>query len=167
MSVRLPILTYVAVLALSAAVLLVGCSSSPPSSTPSTGQPSGAPSSAPTPSGEAFAACMRDHGVEMSDPDPQTGVPQLPDDVDPTAPAVKKALAACEELMPPGVRDESDDPDEGQYLKFAQCMRKNGLPDFPDPQPGSDGGMFGDGVKRDDPAFQKAAAACQHLLGGE
>ncbi len=45
-------------------------------------------------------------------------------------------------------------------VKFADCMRAHGVPDFPDP-----------GASREiqitpSPAFQSAQTSCQHLLGG-
>ena len=36
----------------------------------------------------------------------------------------------------------SDEDLEEQGLAFAQCMRENGVPDFPDPQVNGDGGMI-------------------------
>jgi hypothetical protein len=108
---------------------------------------------------------MRDHGIDMADPDPSTGVPQLGEGVDPADPAVKEALSACQGLLPAGGRGDPSDADLDVYVAFAQCMRDNGLPDFPDPQPGSPGGLFaGAGVDRDDPAFQQAAQHCQGIL---
>lgn len=151
------ILAAPAVIAILAA-LLTGCAEQQPDPT-APNQPG------PTPDAQAYAQCMRDHGVDMADPDPETGLPQLGDGVDPDHPAVQEAAKACQDLMPAGAREQDDGQDT--YLKFAECMRENGLPDFPDPQPGSKGGVFGDsGVDRNDPAFQRAAEACQHLLAG-
>lgn len=118
-----------------------------------------------TPSGQTHAQCMRDHGVDTADPDPSTGVPQFGKDVDPGDPAVKQALAACQDLLPAGSRGEPSDADLDVYVSFAQCMRANGLPGFPDPQPGSAGGLFaGADVDRDDPTFHQAAQQCQNIL---
>ncbi len=124
-----------------------------------------APSEAPTPDAYAYAACMRDHGIDMSDPDPQTGLPTVGDSVDPDSAAFKEAHKACGELLPGGIRGQGDDTELDSYLEFAKCMRKNGMPDFPDPQPGSGQGMF-PGADRNDPAFGKATKACQHILAG-
>ncbi|GAB3941240.1 hypothetical protein GCM10029976_060220 [Kribbella albertanoniae] len=82
------------------------------------------------------------------------------------SPAFKTALAACKDLIPGGVRGSEAPADQTKYLEFAKCMRSNGLPDFPDPKPGSKDGMFGGGaVDRNNPAFKKAAEACSHVLG--
>ena len=51
-------------------------------------------------------------------------------------------------------------------LAFAQCMRKHGLPDFPDPT--SSGQLqLPSGLTTSSPAFQKAAKVCGYLIGGE
>lgn len=48
-------------------------------------------------------------------------------------------------------------PSQAQFLKFAECMRANGVPDFPDPAP--DGFPKFSGPP-DDPAFQHAERVC-------
>ncbi|MDT3445345.1 hypothetical protein [Pseudofrankia sp. BMG5.37] len=141
-----------------AAVVLAGCGSGGGASA----APDGGGSA--TPAAQTYAECMRDHGVDMADPDPSTGVPQLGEGVDPADPAVKQASSACQDLLPAG-RGEPGAADLDVYVAFAQCMRDNGLPDFPDPQPGSSGGLFaGSTVDRDDPAFQQASQHCQGIL---
>ena len=87
-----------------------------------------------------FAECMRDNGVgEFPDPDASG---ELTIDgvlngssLDPSAPAWQNAIAACKDLQPPGFTgDEEVTPEEQEArLAFAQCMRDNGVDDFPDP----------------------------------
>ncbi|MDQ4053822.1 MAG: hypothetical protein M3237_14125 [Actinomycetota bacterium] len=60
----------------------------------------------------------------------------------------------------------SEDDLEEQALEFAQCMRENGVPDFPDPQ--VDGGRItmggpGGGDQIDPEAAEKAMEACEEL----
>ena len=120
------------------------------------------------PDGLAFTGCMRDHGVAMEDPDPATGVPQFePGAADPESPAFQEAMEACQGLVPEGgIRGEGDGVDVEQFQAFAECMRANGMPDFPDPQPGGEG-VFGDaGIDRESPAFQQASEACSDVLAG-
>ena len=52
-------------------------------------------------------------------------------------------------------------------LAFAECMRANGLPSFPDPQPGR-GGLFQlpAGANPSSPAFKAAQAKCRKFMGG-
>ncbi|MGH2892704.1 MAG: hypothetical protein ACRDPM_05470 [Solirubrobacteraceae bacterium] len=57
--------------------------------------------------------------------------------------------------------------DANQALKFANCMRANGVPKFPDPSSG--GGLHiapGSGLDPQSPAFQAAQKACGKLLPG-
>jgi hypothetical protein len=64
----------------------------------------------------------------------------------------------------------SVDPEDA-LAAFAECMRENGVEDFPDPQIGSDGGITigvggGDGSLDEEEAetIDEAMAACQDLL---
>jgi hypothetical protein len=52
-------------------------------------------------------------------------------------------------------------------LAFAECMRANGVPNFPDPRPGR-GALFAipAGTSPAAPAFRGAQAKCQKFLGG-
>lgn len=55
-----------------------------------------------------------------------------------------------------------------QGIKFADCMRSHGVPNFPDPS-GGGGGIhiqIGSGVNPASPAFQQAQSACRKLLPG-
>jgi len=54
---------------------------------------------------------------------------------------------------------------EQQLLAFAECMRSNGVPNFPDP--GSSGGFrVPAGANPSSPAFKSAQAKCAKLMGG-
>jgi hypothetical protein len=87
-----------------------------------------------------FAQCMRDNGVSEF-PDPDASGELTIDGVlngsslDPNAPAWKEAIGACKDLQPPGFTGDKNVSDEEQEarLAFAQCMRDNGVEDFPDP----------------------------------
>jgi hypothetical protein len=53
------------------------------------------------------------------------------------------------------------------FLKFSQCMRKNGVPNFPDP--GGGGGIHisaSSGINPFSPSFKSAQGKCRHLLPG-
>jgi len=80
-----------------------------------------------------FAECMRANGVsDFPDPNASGEFPSYGVSV---SPAVwKKAGAACKALQPPGTLSAKLTPaQESAALKFAQCIRENGVPDFPDP----------------------------------
>jgi hypothetical protein len=79
-----------------------------------------------------FAECIRAHGVsDFPDPDAknqfQYGVS--------VSPAVwNQATTACKDLQPPGTLSGKRTPkQQSASLRFAQCIRDNGVKDFPDP----------------------------------
>jgi hypothetical protein len=90
-----------------------------------------------------FSECMRDNGVSGF-PDPDASGELTIDGVlngsslDPSSPAWKAAIGACKDLQPHGFTGDEDVTAEEQEarLEFAQCIRDNGVEDFPDPGPG-------------------------------
>jgi hypothetical protein len=88
-----------------------------------------------------FAECMRSHGVSAF-PDPDTSGLFTIDGVvngsslNPNSPTFTRAIAACKNLEPPGFTGARVTAQQTTArLKFAQCVRQNGVPDFPDPTP--------------------------------
>ena len=88
-----------------------------------------------------FAECMRANGVSGF-PDPDASGALTIDGVlngsslDPNSAAWKQASGACKDLEPPGFTGTKVTPQlRTARLKFAQCIRDNGVPDFPDPTP--------------------------------
>jgi hypothetical protein len=80
-----------------------------------------------------FSECMRANGVsDFPDPNASGAFPSFGVSV---SPAVwSKSVAACKALQPPGTLSAKLTPAEvSAALKFAQCIRENGVPDFPDP----------------------------------
>ena len=80
------------------------------------------------------------------------------------------ALSACA-LPGAAAAKPSPSPDQqAQMLKFAECMRANGVTDFPDPSTSAGGTEIhfsaGDGIDPKDPTFQKAEQACSKFIGG-
>ena len=87
------------------------------------------------------AECMRDNGVrEFPDP-PASGELTIDgianrSSLDPSTAAFKQAMSACKELEPSGFTGHKRNAQEQKNaLKFAQCIRDNGVKDFPDPAP--------------------------------
>jgi hypothetical protein len=141
--------------------------------------------SSPEQAALAYAKCMRSNGVP-SFPDPKAGGGFLfhgsPGLI--SSPAFKAAQAKCHKLLPPG--PGSGPPPSAQtlahFLKVAQCMRKNGVYDFPDPRTSVPPNPFGSGgagvisdiegvilvfpstIDQQSPAFERAAAACAFPL---
>ena len=88
-----------------------------------------------------FSECMRENGAGDF-PDPDTSGSFTIDGVvngsslDPNSPAFEQALRACKDLEPPGFTGAKVTPKQTTArLKFAKCIRDNGVPDFPDPTP--------------------------------
>ena len=134
-----------------------------------------------------FTQCMRDHGVEMQDPeigdDGSFTISAQADTESGTGPAdpdFQAANEACQKYLD-GVINGGDrqapsaeeiEKIQRQALKFARCMRDAGF-DFPDPQfqSGSGGGgmvMIGgpdSSIDPTDPAVQAAMTKCQKDAG--
>ncbi len=88
-----------------------------------------------------FAECMRANGVrEFPDPDASgtltiDGIANR-SRVDTSSAAFKQAIAACKDLQPAGfIGHKRTAQEQENALKFAQCIRDNGVKDFPDPTP--------------------------------
>lgn len=129
----------------------------------------------------AFAQCMREHGVDM--PDPQVGsngemtfsIGVGPGNAD--MEKMQAAQEACQDLMPRSMGEprELTAEQKDAMLGFAQCMRDHGI-DLPDPEfensgmvrigggPGSNGGEGPAFDPRSD-EFQAAAEECRAQYG--
>jgi hypothetical protein len=79
-----------------------------------------------------FAECMRANGVpHFPDPDPNG---DFNFGVDVTREVWLKAIDACKALKPPGaLSSKRTSKEQSASLRFAQCVRDNGVKDFPDP----------------------------------
>lgn len=115
-----------------------------------------------------FSQCMRDNGVPNF-PDPEfnegggTNI-SAPQGTDPQK--VDAAQAKCKQYLPNGGEPQKIDPAVVEQLrKYSQCMRDNGIPNFPDP---TDGGLQINndqlGLAPNDPKMQKAEEACRSQL---
>jgi len=137
-----------------------------------------------------FAACMREHGVDMADPEVEAagggfafgitveGEPGDGPDGDQIR-QMQEADEACRHFLE-GVVQEFERPDmsemQDQMLAYSQCMRDHGV-DMPDPEFSENGGVTifggpdegGAGPVMDpsDPTFQEAQEACNEVFGGE
>ena len=134
-----------------------------------------------------FAACMREHGIDMPDPEIATAgggfsfgitVEGGLAEEGPSSSELDQMTAAneaCQHFLE-GVVQEFERPDmseiQDQMLAFAQCMREHGV-DMPDPEFSEDGAVtiFGGpgdpGMDPGDPTFREANEACNEIFGGE
>jgi hypothetical protein len=115
-----------------------------------------------------FAECMRDNGVKEF-PDPDASGRLTIDGVvngsslDPSIPAWKGAIGACKDLQPSGFMGHKRSAEEQENaLEFAQCMRDNGVEDFPDPT--KDGPLINVHGAHSIPGFQAAMQTCRDVL---
>jgi hypothetical protein len=143
--------------------LLAACSS--PSHTPSAGNST----SSAYAKALAYAQCIRAHGIPNY-PDPNSQgqfVAQNGSSLPNVSQAVVSAAArACQRLQPPtmpGPPQGGQGTNTSQALRFTQCMRSHGEPNFPDP---AANGSFTlpHGMDAESPQFQSAEQACQSLM---
>jgi hypothetical protein len=96
--------------------------------------------SSPEAAALAFAGCMRSSGVpNFPDPKASGGFRFHPGaGVDPSSVAFKAAQAKCKKFLPDIGGPGSGAPISAQalahWLKIAQCMRRHGVANFPDPR---------------------------------
>jgi hypothetical protein len=179
------LLQAAALLALALASAGCGGSSSPSvahvgttnASSPSNGPVGGTPESDETIAAAQqklvkFAQCMRTHG-EPEFPEPVEGHIALHASngsrPNPESPQFRAAEKACNKYAPAA---QAPSPQQQakmreQALKFSECMRQHGVPNFPDPKFSGGGtrvtlklGKSG-GIEPNSPQFQAAQKACQ------
>jgi hypothetical protein len=113
-----------------------------------------------------FAKCMRDNGVDMPDPQPGTG--RGAEAAQAANPAFEKAYEKCRALLPNGGQPAALTAEErASQMKFAKCMRDNGVSEYPDPPADPNQPQVAVLPDRSDPAFtaklsrmEKAAEKC-------
>jgi hypothetical protein len=112
-----------------------------------------------------FAQCMRENGVpEFKDPGGDGGGALIPQGTDQDV--VKAAMEKCKQYSPNGGEPPQLDAEAvDRQRRFAQCMRENGVPDFPDPE-GTTGGSGSQlkGVDTSSEAFKSAQKTCEQLV---
>ncbi|NGN66737.1 hypothetical protein G5C51_22885 [Streptomyces sp. A7024] len=146
------------------ALLLAGCSGGTSEADSGSGK-SGASPTSQADKGIAYAKCMRENGVKNF-PDPENGQIKITpgSGLDMKSPEFQKAQEACKKLSPQGDAGAGGKIDSAKAAAWAECIRKNGIPDFPDPEI-KGGAMEIDlaaaGIKPQGDKFQKAMSACQ------
>ena len=130
-------LQSLAVLAM-VALISAGCGSEAPSETGTASSSGAAGNSGGTKKATdrekavKFAECIRAHGVsDFPDPNEKN---QFEYGVSVTPAVWTRATTACKALQPPGTLSGKRTPkQQSASLRFAQCVRDNGVKDFPDP----------------------------------
>ena len=150
------------------AVIAAGCGSDGPARTSATAT-AGPKTASAREKAVRFAECIRAHGVaDFPDPNAKN---EFEYGVSVTPAVWKRATTACKDLQPPGTLSGKRTPKEQSgALKFAQCMRDNGVKDFPDPANGeplvdtTKIPSLGDRSPRTDPVFAPAMDKCRVAL---
>jgi hypothetical protein len=142
-----------ALAAIATAAMLTACGSSSPSKPHSAGADD-----------QKVAICMRAHGVPNFPDLGTTASYHYMAEVNQSAPAFESAQKACakygDPMAPPAPPSESQ---MRELVKFSQCMRTHGVPNFPDPTGNNvetEQLIARLGIDPRSPAFQQAAAAC-------
>jgi len=123
-----------------------------------------------SPSPEAYAKCMRSHGVPTF-PDPNSkGQVSSSSIANLNSPQYRKAQEVCRPLLPQGYATRGAPAGQGgsltpqqqaQFLKYARCMRAHGVSNFADP---TSSGLSLSGIDPNSPRFQAAQNVCRSLL---
>lgn len=121
-----------------------------------------------------FVACMRAEGIDLPDPEPagpgeKGGVRiEAGDESSVDKQRMVAATEKCRQYLPEGRERGQLSPEQLERERaFAQCMRDNGVPDVPDPDP--EGGFAAPRAEIDkgSSAFRDALEKCNQHLGGD
>jgi hypothetical protein len=122
------------------ALISAGCGSNAPSET---GAASSTATASSTRTGDNKNATDQDRLVKFAECIREHDVPDFPDanakgdfeyGVSVTPAVWTKAVDACKDLQPPGTLSSKRTPkQQTASLRIAECIRKNGVKDFPDP----------------------------------
>jgi len=118
----------------------------------------------------AFARCMRSHRLPDF-PDPNANGRGFGDqqqaNQEQSNPHFGTALRACQQLLPsaPSLHGKVI-PSQTQLVRFAQCMRSHGVPNYPDPSPNRGLGteLAQLGINVNSPQFQTILRTCDRLV---
>jgi hypothetical protein len=85
--------------------------------------------------------------------------------------AMVALISACGSSAPAASRGGNDTANAQKAVKFAECMRANGVSEFPDPSASGgftiDGIVNGSSLDPNTPAFEQAISACKNLEQAE
>ena len=158
-----------------ASLTAAACTTSSDTGIPAASGSASASASASSGDLTAFVHCVRQHGVNVPDPNPD--LPWPPSQVEQSDGWVA-ASEACGHLLPPSLAAIANQPNQlpsaqqlEQLRTFAVCMRAHGI-DMGDPTPTGDTPIHGrlEHVTRaqlnNDPGYKAAYQACKNKLPG-
>lgn len=119
--------------------------------------------SSPVTAALEFAECMRSHGVpSFRDPTPN-GEGSTVGKVDKRSPEFRTAQETCRGLQA-AIAAAKPATSAADQLRYAECMRRHGVTNFPDPLPGG-GFSYPSTINTQSPTFQAADNACGNRPG--
>jgi hypothetical protein len=152
-----------------AALPLAGCGGSKDPGTPSSSHDSGYDQMV------RYSQCMRSHGLpNFPDPVQESGGGvslslKKGSGLDPSSQPFKAAETACRKYSPKhGNGKPIPAAEQQKFLRYSQCMRTHGVPQFPDPK-FSGGGVqlrMPQGLGPDSPSMKTAQQACKSQQPG-
>lgn len=119
----------------------------------------------------AYSQCVRSHGVpKFPDPDSNGHLNVNTSDLGVSTSVLQAADQACSKFkpVPPGGGQAGQNPAQNaaRALKWAKCLRKHGIPNFPDP--GSNGSFnVPSSISTQSPTFKAAENACKSAVPGQ
>jgi hypothetical protein len=136
--------------------------------------------------GKQLTQCYRDNGVtDMPDPYVEKGRLKLPESsskkIDQKYPQqqLDQVKQACREIagkLPAGALDTGSDDEQRaagpgdveMMRRYAQCMRDNGVPEWPDPKADGSFGLKGTALAKEGPSqrIKNASGKCQQYWSG-
>jgi len=113
-----------------------------------------------------YSQCMRDNGVPDFPDTDAGGRLRGPGHEQQDDPKFSAAMLKCRNLAPGGEHEKAGDPAFVEQMRnYSQCMRDNGVPNFPDPD--ADGRLRGPGHEQQgDPKYRAAMETCRQKLPG-
>ena len=137
------------------AIAACGSSSQPPTTTSSSPLAASHTGSAP---GVRFAACVRAHGVPNFRDPTSTSQAAPAGTVNKRSPAFRRAQRSCQSIQAE-LASAKPHPTRARQLREAECMRADGVTNYPDPLPGG-GFNIPSTINPQSPTFLAAANAC-------
>ena len=113
-----------------------------------------------------LAACLREQGLDVPDPAPNANpkFDVVPDGI--PKQRLAAAMEKCRRYAPELAAGKSLAAEDLERLRrYARCMREQGFPDWPDPDPNTGATKWDDPERalaaKNDPKFRPALAACR------
>jgi hypothetical protein len=126
--------------------------------------------------GREYAQCLREHGLQVDEPTVENGRLNVPlvapppqQGTPPPQPDIPAICKAIEDRLPKEAQGRApvSAEDLQKIERFSQCVRENGIPDWPDPKADGTVPLNGTSIDVKSDRFQTAKKACQKYYDGE